>query len=91
MSFAVAIELLGETYALVPEVAVQWGGEGPFVWVVRDGKAARVPVAIIQREEGYTMVDGELEDGEPVVVEGIQRMREGVQVTQPQPSLAGAS
>lgn len=43
MSFAVAIELLGETYALVPEVAVQWGGEGPFVWVVRDGKAARVP------------------------------------------------
>lgn len=37
------------------------------------------------------MVDGELEDGEPVVVEGIQRMREGVQVTQPQPSLAGAS
>lgn len=91
MSFSVSIELLGETYALVPEIAVQWGGDGPFVWVIRDGVAARVSVAIIQRDEGYTMIDGPLEDGEPVVVEGIQRMREGIAVAQPQTAPLGES
>lgn len=81
MSFAVSIDLRGNTYALVPEVSVQWGGDGPFLWVVRRGQAARVPVSIVQRQEGYTMVDGDLEDGELVVVEGIQRMREGTDVS----------
>lgn len=91
MSVSVAIDLRGERYALVPEVAVQWGGEGPFLWVVRDGAAARVSVGVIQRQKGFTLVDGPLQDGEPVVVEGIQRMREGVPVRQPQTAQAGDS
>lgn len=91
MSFAVTLDLLGETYALVPEVAVQWGGDGPFLWAVRGGKAHRVPVRIIQRQEGVTMVDGDLEDGEPVVVEGVQRMREGLDVSYAAPAAPPAA
>jgi len=81
MSFSVRLDLLGETYALVPEVAVQWGAEGPYLWVVRGGKAHREPVRIVQRQAGVTLVDGAIEDGQPVVVEGVQRMREGLEVS----------
>lgn len=81
MSFTVHLELRGETYGLVPEVAVQWGGDGPYLWVVRGGAARRVPVQIIQRQEGTTLIDGAVQDGELIVVEGIQRMREGTPVT----------
>lgn len=91
MSFAVRLDLLGQTYALVPEVSVQWGGDGPYLWVIRGGKAQRVGVRIIQRRKGLAMVDGALEDGEPVVVEGIQRMREGMDVAYAPPALPAGS
>lgn len=81
MSFAVGLNLMGPERPLVPEIAVQWGAEGPFLWVVRGGQAAREPVRIIQRQQGVVLVQGRLEDGEPVVVEGIQRMRPGIDVT----------
>ncbi len=80
MSFTVRLDFLGPAYALVPEVAVQWGGEGPYVWVVRDGKAHRELVRIIQRQEGVTLIDGAVGDREMVVVEGVQRMRQGIAV-----------
>jgi RND family efflux transporter MFP subunit len=87
MSFAVSLELSGRRYPLVPEVAVQWGGDGAFLWVVRDGTARRVPVTVVQRQEGTVLVDADVAAGEPVVVEGIQRMREGLAVA---PEPAGA-
>jgi len=81
MSFRVVLELRGERYPKVPEVSVQWGGEGSFVWAVRDGKAASVLVDIVQRQAGQVLVDAALEAGEQVVVEGVQRMREGLEVS----------
>jgi RND family efflux transporter MFP subunit len=94
MSFAVTLDLQGKTHILVPEVAVQWGGDGAFLWVVREGKAQRISAKVVQRQEGTVLVDAPVEAGEPVVVEGIQRMREGVEVTfaeplAPQPAAAG--
>ncbi|MQX36653.1 efflux RND transporter periplasmic adaptor subunit [Roseospira navarrensis] len=91
MSFAVALDLTGPARPRVPEIAVQWGAEGPFVWVVRGGTADREPVRIVQRQEGVTLVEGNLEDGEPVVVEGIQRMRPGIAVTLADPPRAAAA
>jgi RND family efflux transporter MFP subunit len=81
MSFAVGLDLTGSERPLVPEIAVQWGADGPFLWVVRGGEASREPVRIIQRREGVVLVAGALDDGELVVVEGIQGMREGIPVT----------
>ncbi|KAA5605263.1 efflux RND transporter periplasmic adaptor subunit [Roseospira marina] len=81
MSFVVHVNLTGQTYPLVPEIAVQWGAEGPYLWVIRGGQAARESVRIVERRQGITLVEGALEDGEPVVVEGIQRMRPGIDVS----------
>ena len=80
MSFRVAIDVTGERFAVVSEIALQWGAEGAFVWSIVDGAAVRVPVEVIQRREGRVLVDGELPENASVVVEGTQSMREGVPV-----------
>lgn len=81
MSFAVVIDLVTDRYPAVPEIAVQWGADGAHVWAVREGAAALVPVRIVQRQEGMVLVDADLDAGEPVVVRGIQQVREGRPVT----------
>lgn len=80
MSFRINLELSGATWPVVPEVSVMWGADGPYVWVVEEGLARRVDVAIVQRGKGYVLVDGELPPGTEVVAEGVQRMRSGLAV-----------
>ena len=80
MSFAVTLDVLGRHYPLVPEISVRYGTDGAYVWVVREGAAARVPVRIVERQEATVLIDAALEDGELVVVEGIQRLRPGLAV-----------
>lgn len=80
MSFRVNLELPGATWPVVPEVSVMWGADGPYVWVVEEGMARRVDVAIVQRGKGYVLVDAELPPGSEVVAEGVQRMRSGLAV-----------
>lgn len=80
MSFQLRLTLDGQPFAAVPELALQWGREGAFVWAVRDGKAQQVPVRSVRRDAGRVLVDGVLKVGEAVVVEGVQRLRAGVVV-----------
>ena len=77
MSFQVRLDLPGERRLSVPELALQWGREGSFVWVVRDGKAVQVAARAVQRQNSRVLVDGGLTAQDQVVVEGVQRMREG--------------
>lgn len=98
MSFRIALSLIGNDYALVPEVSLQWGAQGSFVWTVVDGRAERRLASIVQRRAGQVLLDGDLQEGTLVVLEGIQMMREGqpVEVTQvrqlaPQPLAVDAS
>lgn len=81
MSFRVTMELAGGAYPVVAETAVQWGANGAYVWSVADGKARRIPVSVIQRKQGRVLIDTDLASGVLIVVEGIQRMRSGVDVT----------
>ena len=74
MSFRVAVNLEGELYAVISETGVQWGTDGAYVWSVSDGKADRKPVRIIERREGHILVDGDLQNGDIIVVEGVQRL-----------------
>lgn len=77
MGFRVALELTGREYARVPELALQWGGDGAYVWTVDDaGTAARREVQLIQRDRGSVLIDG-VAPGEAVVLEGVQKMSEG--------------
>ena len=38
MSFRVSLDIKGPQRPRVPEIAIQWGGDGSFVWVVRDAQ-----------------------------------------------------
>ena len=81
MSFKVNVDVKGERFAVVSETGVQWGTGGAYVWSIVGGNATRVPVQVIQRREGRVLVDGDLAGGDIIVVEGTQRMRDGVAVT----------
>jgi RND family efflux transporter MFP subunit len=80
MSFRITAEVEGERYAVVSETAVLWGADGAYVWSIVDGKATRTPVRVVQRREGRVLIDGSLDAGGIVVVEGTQRMRNGIDV-----------
>ena len=81
MSFRVVVEVQGELYASVNETGVLWGADGAYVWSIIEGAVTRVPVQVVQRREGRILVDGALAEGDIIVVEGTQRMREGTAVT----------
>lgn len=89
MSFRVAADIEGKRYPAIAETAVQWGADGAYIWTVVDGEARRMPVDIVQRNEGRILVDAELARGDLVVVEGIQRMRDGIPVEHAPLNLAG--
>lgn len=88
MSFRVAMDLEGTPYPVIAETGVQWGADGAYVWSVLERRAHRVPVRIIQRQQGRVLVDGELDEGDLVIVEGVQRMREGLNVSYEPASVA---
>lgn len=80
MSFELVLRVSGTSYPTIPEIALQWGNEGAFVWVVRDERALRVPVKVISRSIGTVRVQGEIQAGEHIVVEGLQRLEPGRRV-----------
>ena len=88
MSFRVAVDIEGERYPVVAETGVQWGADGAYVWSVNDGTASRVAVQVVQRRQGRVLVDGDFGDSDIVVVEGIQRMQEGIRITYDSPAVA---
>ncbi|MBX9470021.1 MAG: efflux RND transporter periplasmic adaptor subunit [Rhizobium sp.] len=77
MSFAVAMRFPGDSYAAVNPLAVQWDGEGSFVWQIVDNKSVKTRVRIVQRNSDQILVEASLEEGDVVAVEGLQRVREG--------------
>ncbi|HZD53341.1 MAG TPA: efflux RND transporter periplasmic adaptor subunit [Woeseiaceae bacterium] len=92
MSFRVTMTLPGIPYPVVPETGVQWGADGAYIWSVADRRARRVPVSIVQRRQGQVLVEApELVEGDLIVVEGIQRLRDGIEVSFARPSLADRS
>ncbi len=82
MAFSVSLTFPGETLLSIPPLAMQWSSDGPFVWVVRDGKAVQVSVAIAQRNSDSVLITSDdLKPGEEVVTEGVQTLRDGAEVT----------
>jgi RND family efflux transporter MFP subunit len=77
MSFQVSMRFAGQTFPAINPLALQWSSDGAFVWKVEDEKAVRVGVRIIQRNSDQVLVDGPLEVGDVVVIEGVQSVRPG--------------
>ncbi|CAI2933241.1 efflux RND transporter periplasmic adaptor subunit [Aminobacter sp. P9b] len=80
MSFQVVMQFPGDTFPSVDPLAIQWGGDGAFVWALAGGKAKRVPVRIIQRNTDSVLVEAALVPGDQVVTEGIHTVREGAEL-----------
>ncbi len=81
MAFSVSISFPGETLLSIPPLALQWSSDGAFVWVVREGKAARVAVSIAQRNSDAVLITSDdLSAGEAIVTEGVQTLRPGAEV-----------
>ncbi|MFC6198365.1 efflux RND transporter periplasmic adaptor subunit [Ponticaulis profundi] len=80
MSFRMTLSIPGNSYPQVPEAAISWGGDGAYLWAVEGDAAKRVPITIVSRKEGRVLLKGDVQPGDLIVAEGIQKMREGVKV-----------
>lgn len=76
-SFTVRLELPGERFPVVPELALQFGSGSLHVWRVDGDIAERVEVRLVRRRDGTVLVDGPLEEGDRLVTEGTQRLVPG--------------
>jgi len=92
----VNVRLLVDTQknvVLVPNAAVQLGQSGPFVYVVKDGKTVEVrKVKTGAADNVHTVIDTGLEAGESVVIDGVDRLRDGaaIRLVGAKPDAAGA-
>ena len=77
MAFEISVDASRGQYLSVPDVAVQWGADGAYVWIVDEGRAVRREIRLVKRFAGSILVEGELTEGESVVIEGVQAVRAG--------------
>ncbi len=85
MSFRVRFTGSGIVRPAVLEEAIVWGGEGPYLWQVVNGSAKRVPLTIASRRDGMALVDADISEDDLVIVEGVQKVRDGQSVDLVQP------
>lgn len=76
-SFEVRIGFSGKAYPSIREVAVLWSRDGAYVWRVVEGRARKVFVKVVRRDRGRVLVEGPLQAGDLIVVEGVQALRDG--------------
>jgi RND family efflux transporter MFP subunit len=80
MSFSVTIKFPGEKFPAVDPLAIQWSADGSYVWTLAEGKTKKVMAKIIQRNSDGVLVEGALKEGDPIIVEGVLQLQEGVAV-----------
>lgn len=64
----------------IPADAVQYGSKGTYVYTIKEGKATMRPLKLGATEGSKVAVLEGLSEGEPVVLEGIDRLHEGKDV-----------
>lgn len=83
MSVVVTLSFGGEERLAISALSIQWDRTGSYVWAIVDGAAKRVPITVLERQSGLVLVSGEgLAEGDRIVVEGLQRLRDGAKVTE---------
>lgn len=80
MAFEIDASIKKGEYLSVPELSVQWGADGPYVWSTEGDRAVRSPVDMVRRVEGRILIRGELAEGQRVILEGIQSVRPGMKI-----------
>ena len=80
MAFSIRVQLTGTVHPAVDPLAIQWGRDGAYVWVVRAEKSERLPVTIVQRGSDAVLLRADFLPGDLVVTEGVQNLRPGGEV-----------
>lgn len=65
---------------VVPEAAVQPGQDGPFVYVIEEGRARQRSIEVARQVEAHIVVASGLKGGEQVVLSPPQKLRNGSEV-----------
>lgn len=78
MALRLTLNQRGDTHPAVDPLALQWGAEGAFVWILREGRAERLPVSILQRRADLVLVSADFLPADLVVSEGILQLRPGL-------------
>jgi multidrug efflux system membrane fusion protein len=74
---------------VVPSAAIQRGAQGTIVYVVKDDSTVALrPVVVGPTEGTNTAVESGLAAGERVIIDGVDRIREGVKVEVTEPASA---
>ena len=82
MAFEISLNASRGAFLSVPDVAVQWGADGAYVWVMADGIASRREIRLVKRLAGAILIEGDVAEGDAVVMEGMQSVRAGVALRQ---------
>ncbi len=61
----------------VPLVAVQNGQKGPYIFIVKNYRAYKKDVRILRIQKDKAILEGELQEGDWVVTDGVFRLNEG--------------
>jgi len=81
MAFRITMPLPGEYHPVVDPLAIQWDRGGAFVWAVdSENRVSRKGIDIIQRRDDAVLVRADLDDGDRIVLEGVQNLRPGAEV-----------
>ena len=85
MAFEMSLALSRGDYLAVPDVSVQWGADGAYLWIAAPGdgdtpikKAERVEIQIIKRLGSALLIEADIDVGTLIVAEGVQSVRQGV-------------
>ncbi len=72
-----------ESVLTIPSDAIQYGTENSYVYIVQDGKSRVRPVSLGAASNNMVEVIAGLEPGDRVVLEGLDRLRDGKEVVIP--------
>jgi membrane fusion protein (multidrug efflux system) len=86
MFMNVALKRERESVVLLPEAALSPRSGRQFVFIVEDGVASEREVSLGVRAPGRVEVKSGLEPGDTVVLEGVQKLRNGSPVTEFEPT-----
>lgn len=89
MAFEMVINVARGEFLTVPDVAVQWGADGPYVWIEDSGTAAKREVELVKRLPNRLLIEGDIPLGTPVITEGVQAVRAGVSLDSVNPEIIG--
>lgn len=67
----------------VPEAALMPSGQAQYVFIVRDGRAHRTEVSLGERRDGMVEILSGVQQGDEVVIAGLQRVTDGSPVKIP--------